>query len=174
MALQVKEAAQKAAAAVAALAAAKAKDATDKASWDQKAHADAATYVTALQAAGGDGEVTGFPDYAGPTWSTINDPYSCTATKCVIVFTTTSALPGGTQWGGPGGLPCAVIGGTTVCSQNNMQDAQLDGGQTITRSADMTGLVSAGSTISEFFLGDPTTHAPTSAPIQTRILVKAG
>lgn len=173
-ALQAKEAAQKAADAAAAVAAVKAQDAADKAVWDQKAQADAASYVAALQATGGDGEVTGFPSYAGPTWSTIYDLYSCTAAKCIITFTTTSALPVGTQWGGPGGLPCAIVGDSTICSQTNVQDAQMDGGQTITRSVDLTGLVPAGSTISEFFLGDPTTHAPTNAPIQTRILVQAG
>ncbi|MFE4470102.1 hypothetical protein ACFRFH_14920 [Leifsonia sp. NPDC056824] len=168
----VKDAAAKAAAAkAAAVAAAKGQDATDKAGWDQKAQAAAAAFWTAIQTQGGDGEVSGFPAYDAPTWSTINDLYSCTAAHCVITFTTTSVQSPGTQWGGPGGLPCVVIAGTTVCSQTNIQDPQLDGGQTITRSADMTGLVAAGATISQFFLGDPTTHAPASPPVQTRIVV---
>jgi hypothetical protein len=173
-ALEVKVAAQKAAAAAAAVAAAKAQDAADKAKWDQKAQADAQAFSAAEAATGGDGEVTGFPADATPTWSTIDDWYPCTVSHCVITFSTTSVLPPGTTWGGPGGLACVVVNGSTVCSQTDIQDPLQDGGQTITRSADMTGLVPAGGTITEFFLGDPTSHTPNMTPIQTRIHVQAG
>jgi hypothetical protein len=85
-------------------------------------------------------------------------------------------MPTGADWGGPGGLACVVVnGGATVCSQVNVPDPVMAGGQTITRSADLTGLVPAGGTITEFFLGDPTSQAPAETPtIQTRIHVQAG
>ncbi|MFE4951033.1 hypothetical protein ACFQ9V_13105 [Leifsonia sp. NPDC056665] len=171
-AAEAKAAKDAAAKEAAAKAAAKAQDTADRATWDQKAQAEAAAFVTAIQTQGGDGEVIGFPAYATPTWGTIDDLYSCSAAQCVHHLHHDQCSVRGLEVGRTGRIPCVVIAGATVCSQANIQDPPLDGGQTITRSADMTGLVTAGATISQFFLGDPTTHAPASPPVQTRIVVQ--